>query len=63
MVTEKTMRHVIAALARIAREDAGQDMMEYGLLAALIAIGAFTAVGMAGNAINNILWQYIVSTM
>ena len=32
------MERVIAAVARLARRDDGQDLVEYGLLAALIAV-------------------------
>ena len=37
-----------------AREDEGQDLLEYALLVALIALIAIGAVGAAGGAVNNI---------
>jgi Flp pilus assembly pilin Flp len=40
------------------RED-GQDLLEYALLAALIAIAAVGAVTVLGNHINTFFWQTI----
>jgi pilus assembly protein Flp/PilA len=54
------MERVIAAVLRLARRDEGQDLLEYGLLAALIAIVAMTAVASLGTTINTVLWQSIV---
>ena len=41
-----------ALLARVIREDEGQDLVEYALLLALIALAAVTAMGLLGTAIN-----------
>ena len=49
------------ASARFRREDAGQDLLEYGMLIALIALVAIGAVGILGNTINNIFWQNIAN--
>jgi Flp pilus assembly pilin Flp len=54
------MAHVLAAVARLAREHDGQDLLEYGFLAALIAILVMAGVSTLGNQINTILWQAIV---
>ena len=35
-------------LARLVREDAGQDLIEYGLLVAIITAGAITAISGIG---------------
>jgi Flp pilus assembly pilin Flp len=56
----------IAALTRIAnlrlrRSEDGQDLLEYGLLAALIAIFAIGAVTAVGNAIHTVFWQSIAN--
>jgi pilus assembly protein Flp/PilA len=57
----------VALLTRIANlrlrhaED-GQDLLEYGLLAALIAIVAIGAVTSVGNAIHSVFWQTIASS-
>jgi Flp pilus assembly pilin Flp len=40
----------------------GQDLVEYAMLAALIAIVATTAVATLGNTINNVLWTFIVAS-
>ena len=37
-----------------AREEDGQDLLEYALLVALIALIAIGAVGLAGQAVNRI---------
>jgi pilus assembly protein Flp/PilA len=54
------MERVMAAVLRLARRDDGQDLVEYGLLAALIAIVVMTAVATVGTRINTVLWQTIV---
>ena len=55
----------VAALKRLAetrgfrRSEDGQDLLEYGLLCALIAIIALGAVSAVGNTINQVFWQTI----
>ncbi len=44
---------MIDLIARFVREDEGQDLVEYALLLALIALAAITAMGLLGTAINN----------
>jgi len=46
---------------RLRRTDAGQDLLEYGLLMALIAVFAIGAVSVLGNTINTIFWQSIAA--
>ena len=53
------MEQVLAAVGRLVRRDEGQDLLEYGLLAVLIAIIAMGAVMTLGNTINNLFWQNI----
>ena len=43
------------------RSGNGQDLMEYGLLMALIAIVAYGAVASVGTAINTTFWQTIAN--
>jgi Flp pilus assembly pilin Flp len=43
------------------RTDDGQDLLEYGLLMALIAVFAMGAVSVLGNTINTIFWQSIAA--
>jgi pilus assembly protein Flp/PilA len=40
-------------LAQLHREDCGQDLIEYALIAALIALGAVVGMGFVASAINN----------
>ena len=37
----------------------GQDLLEYGLLAALIAVAAVGIVGVLGDHLNKVFWQAI----
>ena len=37
-----------------AKDESGQDLLEYALLVALIALVAFGAVQLAGSSVNNI---------
>ena len=50
-----------SAIWRATREDDGQDLMEYGILMALIAIVAMGSVSFFGNTINNVFWQTIAA--
>jgi len=53
------MDRVLVLFARYVRREDGQDLLEYGLLAALIAIVALAAVAQVGNTINTVFWQSI----
>ena len=44
--------------SRIPRDD-GQDLMEYGILMALIAVAALVAVKGLGDTVNTVLWEVI----
>jgi Flp pilus assembly pilin Flp len=46
---------------RLTRADEGQDLLEYGLLMALIAIFAMGAVSTLGNTVNTVFWQSIAN--
>jgi Flp pilus assembly pilin Flp len=50
---------VLRRIADVRRSEDGQDLLEYGLLAALIALFAFGAVSTVGNTINTVFWQTI----
>jgi Flp pilus assembly pilin Flp len=54
------MAYVLTAVARLARDVDGQDLLEYGFLAALIAIVVMAGVSTLGKQINTVLWQAIV---
>ena len=47
------------AHTRFHLSDDGQDLLEYGLLAALIAIVAIGAVSAVGQTIYSVFWQTI----
>jgi Flp pilus assembly pilin Flp len=54
----------VARLMRLAndkfpRSEDGQDLLEYGLLAALIAIFAIGSVSAVGQAVYNVFWKGI----
>ena len=53
------MEHVLLAVRRLVRFDDAQDLLEYGLLAALIAILAIGAVTTLGQTINTLFWTKI----
>jgi pilus assembly protein Flp/PilA len=48
-------------LVRLIREDGGQDLLEYALLAALIAIAAVGAVTEVGTTIKTVFWEAIAA--
>jgi Flp pilus assembly pilin Flp len=54
-----TVRVVLEKIALVWRAEEGQDLLEYGLLAALIAVFAIGAVGSVGNIINTVFWRTI----
>ena len=60
------MQSSVAVLRRLAvlrfrAEDEGQDLLEYGLLTALIAVIAIGAVTTVGNTINTVFWTAIAN--
>lgn len=50
---------VLKRIADARRSEDGQDLLEYGLLAALIAVIAIGAVTTVGNTVNTVFWQVI----
>ncbi len=58
-VAVMTLRQLVAS--RFRRSEEGQDLLEYGLLMALIAVFAIGAVSMVGNTINNVFWSAIAN--
>ena len=47
------------AFHKTVRRDDGQDLLEYALLASLIAIVALGAVQLLGDHLNRVFWQAI----
>jgi pilus assembly protein Flp/PilA len=56
------MLNLIARFRALLRNDEGQDLIEYALLAGLIALVAVTAIGQAGTEVNEI-WTDIVQAL
>ena len=56
------MNQAITLILNFARKDEGQDLLEYALLMALVAVGAVLTVTKLGQTVTNILWAPIVSS-
>jgi Flp pilus assembly pilin Flp len=56
------MRDLFTPLAMFLRDDRGEDLAEYGLLASLIAIAVMVAVGDVGVEIGEI-WTSIIDNI
>ena len=57
------MPRVLEAIERLVRHDAGQDLLEYGLVAVLIAIAAVIAVKSVGDTLNTLWWGPIARNL
>jgi len=57
------MKWLMTAGVRVIRDNDGQDLLEYGLLAALIAVVAIVGVSAVGQAIYNVFWSAIGQTI
>jgi Flp pilus assembly pilin Flp len=44
---------------KLGRRDSGQDLLEYALLSALIALAAVSAITQVGSTIQTVLWDAI----
>ena len=53
------MAQVLTAIGRLVLETDGQDLLEYGLLAALIAVFAIVGISTLGDTIYNVFWRGI----
>ena len=53
------MTQMMTAVGRLVLRDEGQDLIEYGLLAALIAVVAVVGITALGDAIYTVLWRNI----
>ena len=56
------MQLALSIIRRFRTGEEGQDLLEYGLLAALIAILAMTAVTTVGATIANVFWSAIAAS-
>lgn len=57
------VKMMMTTIGRLALGDEGQDLLEYGLLAALIAIFAVTGITVVGNTIFNTFWINIAQAV
>jgi len=53
------MAQVMTAIGRLVLRNEGQDLLEYGLLAALIAVVAVTGITALGGTLYTVFWQGI----
>ena len=53
------MAELATRLKQLLLKDDGQDLIEYGLLAALIALAAIVGVTALGNTISTVFWNGI----
>jgi Flp pilus assembly pilin Flp len=53
------MKRAVVALGQLVRRCEGQDLLEYGLLAALIAVFAIASISELGQTIYNLFWRDI----
>ena len=55
------MQIAAAIIRRFRRSEEGQDLLEYGLLASLIALVALAAVTNLGQTVMNVFWSAIAA--
>ena len=53
------MKRVLPGIGRLVIDDDGQDLLEYGLLAVLIAVVAMVGITTLGQTINTVFWEVI----
>ena len=56
------MQRMLAIANEWARRIEAQDLVEYAMLAGLIALVAFAAVTQVGNTLNAVFWQAIAKS-
>ena len=55
------MAKLLSVVARFARDESAQDLLEYGFLAVLIAIVVMAGVTALGQTLNSVFWSTIAS--
>jgi Flp pilus assembly pilin Flp len=55
------MQIALSVLRKFRRVEDGQDLLEYAMLCALIALVAFAAVNAVGNTILTVFWGVIAA--
>jgi Flp pilus assembly pilin Flp len=53
---------IVCSTPCLSRDEEGQDLLEYAVLCALIAIVAIGAVQAVGNTINGVFWAAIAAS-
>jgi Flp pilus assembly pilin Flp len=53
------MKRVLPGIGRLVTDDEGQDLLEYGLLAVLIAVVALAGVTTLGQTVHTVFWEVI----
>ena len=53
------MARMMTVIGQLVSQETGQDLIEYGLLAALIAVVAMVSVNALGNTIYTAFWRQI----
>jgi pilus assembly protein Flp/PilA len=48
---------MINMLKNLHKEESGQDLIEYGLIALIVALGALTGMGFLASSINKVFTQ------
>jgi Flp pilus assembly pilin Flp len=56
------MKRLVTFVSQRVGTEEGQDLLEYAMLCALIALVALGAVTAVGNQINTVLWQVIAAS-
>ena len=56
------MNTLLERITRSLKDAEGQDLLEYSMLVALIAVVAVGAVTTLGNTINTVFWQTIAAS-
>ena len=62
MLTVSPLLFFFSTLRRLSRGDAGQDLIEYAMLAGLISLIALGAVSAVGTQVNAMLWAPAAAT-
>jgi Flp pilus assembly pilin Flp len=57
------MASAFVTITRLVHRNDGQDLLEYGFVMALIALGAMLAVGSLGNVLNSLWWGPIAGAL
>jgi len=60
-MSRELLRRLPFSVRRLTRPEDGQDLLEYGLLASLIAIFAVAAVRLVGDQVSTVLWGAIAN--